>query len=136
MRINELLHWQWQGYPRYHRSRNGLLAHILLVPVFLVANVWLIAALVRGSWLVALTAAAAVVASIALQGVGHRFEALPPEPFTGAANSVLRILLEQWVTFPGFVLIGGWSSALRRASTAQPAAVELIRSHREGASYE
>ncbi|MEO8249253.1 MAG: terminase [Burkholderiales bacterium] len=118
MSATELPRWQWEAYPRYHRSLGNLLLHIVLVPLFLVANVALVAALIRGSWLVALVAAGAMVASIALQGRGHRFEALPPEPFTGPGNAVLRIFLEQWVTFPGFVLRGGWLGALRNAPTA------------------
>ena len=116
MHFADLLHWQWEGYARYHRSRRGLLLHIVLVPVFLIANVAWVVAMLQGSWLAALVATGAMVASIALQGRAHRFEALAPEPFTGAANAVLRIFLEQWVTFPRFVLLGGWRAALRRAS--------------------
>ncbi len=115
MSITELPRWQWEGYPSYHRSRRNLLLHIVLVPLFLAANVALVAALIRGSWFVALAAAGAM---IALQGRGHRDETLPPEPFTGPVNGVFRIFLEQWVTFPGFVLSSGWLGALRSASTA------------------
>jgi len=37
------------------------------------------------------------------------------EPFTGPLNAMSRIFLEQWVTFPRFVLSGGWSHAMRAA---------------------
>ncbi len=114
--IPELLRWQWEGYPRYHRSRFNLLLHIAVVPLFVVANVALVLALVGRSWPLAVAAAAAMVMSVALQGNGHRREPVPPEPFTGPLNALSRIFFEQWVTFPRFVLSGGWRSALRDAS--------------------
>ena len=116
MRVSELLRWQWKGYPRYHRSRVNLLVHIGAVPLFLVGNVGVVLSLSRGAWLLSLVWAAAVVVSLALQGRGHRLEALPPEPFTSPLNALSRIFCEQWVTFPRFVLSGGWLGALRNAS--------------------
>jgi hypothetical protein len=113
--VFELLRWQWQGYPRYHRSHANLLIHIVLVPVFVLGNVVLLVALAQRSWLAVLVALAAMVVSVALQGRGHRQEATPPEPFTSPVNAVARIFCEQWVTFPRFVLSGGWYRALRTA---------------------
>ena len=107
---------QRSSYPRYHRSRAGLLMHVVLVPLFLSANMALVAALLQGAWLGALVALKVMAASIALQGRAHRFEALAPEPFCGPADAVWRIALEQWVTFPGFVLAGGWLAAWRGTS--------------------
>ena len=114
MGVKELLHWQWSGYPRYHRSRANLLIHIVVVPLFLVGNVGLVVALVQRSLLLAVVSVVAMVVSAALQGRGHRLEQTPPEPFTGAANAVSRIFLEQRVTFPRFVMSGGWHRALRQ----------------------
>jgi len=113
--VARLLRWQWEGYPRYHRSRANLLLHIVVVPLFIVANAVAIVALVEGAWLMAVIAVAAMAVSVALQGRGHRQEATPPEPFTSPFNAISRILLEQWVTFPRFVLSGGWSHAMRTA---------------------
>jgi hypothetical protein len=45
---------------------------------------------------------------VAIQGRGHKLEPVPPEPFTGRANLLGRLFCEQWVTFPRFVLSGGW----------------------------
>jgi len=117
MRISELLSWQWQGYPRYHRSRVNLLVHIIVVPVFLLGNVTLLLAIVQGSWPMAGLALAAMVASVALQGAGHRREPVPPEPFKGPLDAVSRVVCEQWVTFPRFVASGGWLQAWRQTST-------------------
>ncbi|MFZ0553037.1 MAG: terminase [Steroidobacteraceae bacterium] len=108
---------QLQGYARYHQSRLNLLLHIVLVPLFLAGNVALLVALLEGRWTLAIGALVSTVLSIAIQGRAHSGEPVPPEPFTSPGNAVARILLEQWVTFPRFVLSGGWSRALRRRST-------------------
>jgi hypothetical protein len=91
------------------------LLHIIVVPLFLLANVALIVVLVERSWWSALVAVVVMLVSVVLQGRGHRQEAVPPEPFTSPLNAVSRIVLEQWVTFPRFVLSGGWAHAFRAA---------------------
>lgn len=113
MSVGELLQWQWAGYPRYHRSRANLFIHIVAVPIFLAGTIALVVAAVQLS-LVALAAAiGCIVVAIALQGRGHRLERIRPEPFSGPLNFMARLFLEQWITFPRFVLSGGWSDALR-----------------------
>ena len=114
--VRGLLAWQWQGYARYHQSRSNLLLHILLVPLFLAGNVALAVGVVRLSWIEAVAGVALMAFSIALQGLSHRGEPIPPEAFTGAANALSRIFFEQWITFPRFVFTGGWWHALRRAA--------------------
>lgn len=107
-----LLAWQWEGYARYHQSRANLLLHIVLVPLFLAGNVALVVGLVRLDWIEALVGAGLMALSMALQGRGHNGEPVPPVPFSGAGNAFARIFLEQWITFPRFVLTGGWWRAL------------------------
>lgn len=113
MNAVELLRWQWAGYPRYHQNRFNLLLHIFVVPLFLLGSTTIVAAAFQRSWLLALGGAVLMVASISIQGRGHRHEPTPPEPFTGPLNAVARIFCEQLVTFPRFVLSGGWLRALR-----------------------
>lgn len=110
--VENLLARQWRGYPGTHRSRANLFLHLVAVPVFLVANVALAVGLARGDWRTAVAAVAAMAVSLATQGRGHRCEATPPERFAGPAEAVLRILAEQWVTFPRFVLTGRWRRAV------------------------
>jgi hypothetical protein len=117
MSIGELMQWQWQGYERYHRSRFNLLLHIVAVPIFVGANLALAIALTQGHWLLALCMGATMVVSIAVQGRGHGREPTPPVPFTGPANAIARIFLEQWLTFPRWVLTGGWVRAWRMSET-------------------
>ena len=114
MTVTQLLRWQWDGYSRYHQSRTNLMLHIFLVPVFLAGTIALVVAAFMGSWIIGLAGAAAMFLSIALQGRGHRQETVPPEPFTSPVNAIARIFLEQWITFPRFVLSGGWLKAIRQ----------------------
>jgi hypothetical protein len=114
MGIGELLRWQWEGYPKYHQSRANLLIHIVAVPLFMLGTVALVAAVIQLSLVLLVVAIGCIVVAVALQGRGHRLEAVPPEPFTGPLNFVSRLFLEQWVTFPRFVIAGGWGAALRK----------------------
>jgi len=116
MSVSELLRWQWEDYPRYHQSRFNLQLHIVVVPLFLLGNIALLLAVLQGSWFIAALALTTMVVSVVAQGRGHAKEPVPPEPFTSKSNAVSRIFCEQWVTFPRFVISGGWSSALQRAA--------------------
>jgi hypothetical protein len=115
MNAIELLRWQWNGYARYHQHRVNLLLHIVAVPLFLAGTLLLVAALARGSVAEGLAALGCIAVSVVMQGRGHKMEPVPPEPFTGPANAVSRLVLEQWINFPRFVLSGGWLRALREA---------------------
>ncbi|QDL55722.1 terminase [Rhodoferax aquaticus] len=114
MNLPELLRWQASGYPRYHARKSNLLLHIVAVPAFLLGNVMLLASLWLGAWGWALASLVPMVLSLAAQGRGHRMEAVPAEPFTGPVQAVARLFFEQWVTFPRFVLSGGWLRAFRQ----------------------
>ncbi|HEV8444231.1 MAG TPA: terminase [Steroidobacteraceae bacterium] len=114
--IRGLLAWQWEGYARYHQSRVNLLLHVLLVPLFLAGNIAVVTGLVRLDWIEAVFGMGCMAVSMVLQGRGHRGEPVPPVPFGGTGNALGRIFLEQWITFPRFVLSGGWWGALRGIS--------------------
>jgi hypothetical protein len=114
MSVPGLLAWQWQGYARYHQSRANLLMHIVLVPLFLAGNVALIVGVLRLDWIEAAIGLGCMAVSIGLQGRGHAGEPVSPVPFSGAGNAMGRIFLEQWITFPRFVITGGWWRGLRQ----------------------
>lgn len=115
MAIRQLLRRQWEAYSRTHQSRTNLLIHILAVPLFLAGTVGLVAAIALLSLPLLGVATGCTVAALALQGRGHRLEPVPPEAFSGPLDFVLRLFFEQWITFPRFVLSGGWKAAFRRA---------------------
>ena len=127
MSIKELLQWQYASYEKFHRSRANLLIHILAVPMVLISNVALVMGLFRERWLSVGINLVLIVIFVALQSLGHGREAHPSQPFTGATNAITRIFLEQWITFPRFVISGGWWRALRRSQDT-PAGETKVRS--------
>jgi len=112
-----LLAWQWRDYTAKHRDRGNLLLHIVAVPLFQLATLVLIYGLARGRAIAGVAALAGLGLAVLLQGRGHRREGETPTPFAGAGDFVTRFVVEQWVTFPRFVLSGGWYRNLRRAQS-------------------
>lgn len=115
MRTN-ILEWQWTDYAAKHRHRLNLLLHIVAVPLFWVGSIDLILAVAFLSPRLALFGAIAMVVSLVAQARGHKLEPEMPSPFDGALDFPLRFLSEQFVTFPRYVLSGGWYRALTRAA--------------------
>lgn len=111
---DQLLRWQWSLYGDGHRARANLLVHIATVPIFLGGTVLALASPLLGGWLAAV-GIVAMIAAVALQGRMHKKEATAPVPFTGPGDVVSRIFVEQWITFPRFVLSGGFARAWRQA---------------------
>lgn len=111
-----LLAWQWSDYTAKHRDRGNLLLHAFAVPLFLVSTVLLVAAIFTREGVAVVFALAGMGVSVLLQGRGHRREREAPTPFDGAGDFVSRFVVEQWVTFPRFVLSGGWRRNFRHQS--------------------
>lgn len=108
MKFSELTVWQWATYDDNHRDRRNLLIHVVAVPLFWTGCASLVLAVVFGSVLYVGCGAVALVLSLILQGRGHKLERVPPVPFKGPGDFIGRIFIEQWITFPRFVLTGGW----------------------------
>jgi phage terminase small subunit len=108
-----LLDWQWRDYSDKHRSRTNLLLHIVAVPLFQIGCVVFVGALIARSGMGAGGGMLGMAAALMIQGRGHRREREAPVPFDGAADFVSRFVAEQWVTFPRFVLSGGWRRNLK-----------------------
>jgi uncharacterized membrane protein YGL010W len=106
--------WQWQGYDRNHRDRANLLLHFVAVPAFIAATLSLLTALAHRWWLGVAVSLGLMIVSFAVQGIGHKREAEAPIPFDGPGDFIARVFVEQFITFPRFVLSGGW---MRRLSS-------------------
>jgi hypothetical protein len=106
-----LLAWQWGLYPDGHRDRKNLVLHAVTVPVFQLGTLALFASLFLGA-LFAVGGLAAMLLALTTQGAGHRKE-IPPVPFLGPIDFVSRFFAEQWVTFPRYVLSGGFLRSWR-----------------------
>jgi hypothetical protein len=119
-RPDGLVAWQWTHYPAGHRDRTNLAVHVATVPLFLAGVVAVASAAALGWWL-APAGAAAMLAAVVAQGRGHAREGTKPIPFRGALDVVARLFVEQWVTFPRFVVTGGFAAAWRDATRAPPA---------------
>ncbi|MFZ6873960.1 terminase [Undibacterium sp. Di27W] len=113
MSVGEILQWQWNGYAQFHQSRANLYMHIIAVPLFLLANISLLVAMAQLSFVAAILSVIVMAVSMAVQGKGHKKEEHPAIPFSSPMNAITRIFLEQWITFPRFVISGGWLKALR-----------------------
>ncbi len=95
------------------------MTHAFTVPLFLAGTVALVLAPFENAWLLA-GALPAMILPLALQGRTHRLEANPPIPFRGPGDVAARLFVEQWVTFPRFVLGGGFARAWHAASSPKP----------------
>lgn len=119
-----LLAWQFRNYPRGHRDRRNLALHAATAPFFIAGTLAVAFAPFTSFWLLAF-AAPALALPLAVQGRGHRLEANPPSPFLGPGDFAARLVVEQWVTFPRFVLGGGFARAWREGGAGS----RLERSH-------
>jgi hypothetical protein len=113
-RRDGLLAWQLARYPEGHTTRSNLLLHLMTAPLFCAGTLAVVAAPFTTAWMA--VGALFMLAALVAQGRGHRGEANRPIPFRGPADFVARFFVEQWVTFPRFVLGGGFARAWRRSS--------------------
>ena len=118
-----LLAWQLRNYPAAHHDRTNLVLHAVTAPVFWSGTIALFAAAPVGlsrlgtagtALALAIAGVLAMAAAVAIQGRGHARETGRPAPFRGPADVIVRIFLEQWITFPRFVASGGFSRAWAR----------------------
>jgi hypothetical protein len=110
-----LLEWQWSDYAAKHQQRDNLVMHIVAVPIFWLGAMLLLYAAFYRSGVLALMAVVAMVVSLVAQARGHGMESEDPEPFEGALDFPARFVVEQFVTFPRYVISGGWYRALMKS---------------------
>ncbi len=93
----------------------------LAVPIFMSATLVAVYALVGFSLPALAAATLCFLASLILKGRGRKLEATEPEPFEGGLYFILRLFAERWITFPRFVITGGWFENLsNKASKPTP----------------
>src|SRR6267143_164979 len=107
-----LLRWQWSIYSDGHRHRRNLLIHALTNPLFLAGSCALVVSPLAGLRFTAAGIGLMLVAMIAQRG-GHKLEENARVPFRGPGDLLARFFVEQWVTFPRFVLSGRFAAAWR-----------------------
>jgi hypothetical protein len=109
-----LLAWQFRNYPSGHRDRRNLALHAATAPLFVAGTCAIVLAPFTSLWLLVF-GALGVVLPLMAQARGHRLESSPPSPFLGPGDFAKRLFVEQWVTFPRYVLSGGFARAWRAA---------------------
>lgn len=115
----KLLRWQYATYAANHTDPINFCIHLLAVPIFWLGLALCVSALIGASLWVVPLGGLLMALSMGLQGVGHRREANRPEPFTGFADVISRIVAEQLITFPRYA----WSKfteCLRRNQASRP----------------
>ena len=117
---SSLLHRQWQSYAETHSDKANLAVHAVAVPVFMAGTCVMLASPWHGVWWT-VVGVGMMVAAMAVQGRAHRHEGRAPAPFRGAVDVVSRILTEQWITFPRYVLSGAFGVAWRHTRIAPDA---------------
>ncbi len=120
MTFPELLEKQWSDYSERHRNKVNLLIHIVTVPLVWIAGIQLFGSLlllVSGLGAFKFMVWAAILIGVALfaQSHGNAMEAVKPPAFTHWKDFAINTAVEQFVTFPRFVLTGTW---LRNFQTA------------------
>lgn len=108
---DKLLAWQFALYPEGHTTRLNLAIHLVTVPMFHMGLLTLVLGLATWSGFTLMSAFVVLATVVVLQGVGHRREPTAPVPFDGPLDGASRLLVEQLVTFPRFVLSGGFVRA-------------------------
>ena len=121
MNFAELIEKQWSDYSERHRNKTNLLIHIVTVPLVWIAGIQLFGSvllLVSGLGVFKFMVWAAILIGVALfaQSHGNSMEATKPAPFTNWKDFAMNAAAEQFVTFPRFVLSGGWLSNLQSAA--------------------
>ncbi|HEY8207821.1 MAG TPA: terminase [Myxococcaceae bacterium] len=110
----QLLSWQWGLYPQNHTTRANLVIHIFTTPLFIAGTLTLLSSPMYGVRS-AVSGLVGMIIPMALQGRGHKGEAVTPVPFLGPMDFVSRFFCEQFINFPRYVLSGGWAKAFRQA---------------------
>jgi hypothetical protein len=113
MRPN-LISWQWNGYKDFHTDKTSLFLHLFGVPMFVMGVINFVIGAFEFSVAAMIFSLIVTGIGFAVQAIGHKRESIPPIPFDGPVDAVTRIMVEQFITFPRFVLSGSWSRAVNK----------------------
>lgn len=112
-RMPNLPTWQWRGYHHKHRNPTNLVLHLIAVPLFILGALLVLSGLFSLDLGQVFIGIIALIAGLGMQRHGHRLETEQPEPFSSRKDAIGRLLVEQFITFPRFVLSGAWWRAWR-----------------------
>ena len=113
MNLIDIARSQWNDYETFHQDRVSIWLHLFSVPLFWFGLLAIASTPWHESWFIALLGVAIWPIVFAVQGKGHKREVNPAKPFTSFGNAMARLVVEQLVTFPRYVLSGQASQCLR-----------------------
>ncbi|MEJ2529776.1 MAG: terminase [Gammaproteobacteria bacterium] len=113
MNIFEITKQQWIDFSTYHASRRNLIIHLFAVPTFIIGLILFVYGLVNLGLIETLDAILIMAISLGVQSYGHSNEEVRSSSFAGPIDALTRILLEQLINYPRFLLTGKWYAALR-----------------------
>jgi len=105
--------WQWRASPNTPQHPTNLVLHLIAVPLFILGFLLIVSGVFSLSLANVAIGVIGLLAALGLQRHGHSLEAQAAEPFTDRKDAVSRLLVEQFLTFPRYVLSGGWWRAWR-----------------------
>ncbi len=111
--ILEIAKRQWLDFGTYHSSRLNLIIHVVAVPTFIIGIILFVYGLVNLRLIETLEAVLIMAISLGVQSYGHSNEEVRSAPFSGPLDTITRILIEQLINYPRFLLSGKWYAALR-----------------------
>ncbi len=117
MGISETIKQQWADIGVIHSSRLNLIIHVFAVPTFIIGIVGLIYSLVNLRIIEIVSFVLMMAVSLLVQSYGHSREKVRSAPFAGPMDALSRILIEQFINFPRFLMTGKWYAALRTSKT-------------------
>jgi hypothetical protein len=113
MTFAEVVNQQWDGYAERHRNKVNLLIHIVTVPLVWFACIQVLGGLVLmligvGGLQMWIYAAILIALALFAQNYGNGMEQSRRPAPSNPKDFAIHAAAEQFVTFPRFVLTGGW----------------------------
>src|SRR2546428_10503922 len=98
-----LLEWQWSDYSAKHRDRINLLLHIVAVPLFQIATIVMVGAVVTGSGSAAGLGGLGIGGAGVVQGGGDRRGGAGAAALSRPPALRSPLVAGAWITFSPFV---------------------------------
>lgn len=76
------------------------IVHVVTVPIFWISILMTFSVALTFTWKVLILGELLLLGALIAQGLGHKREIVPPEPFLGSLDFFSRLMAEQLITFP------------------------------------
>jgi hypothetical protein len=117
MNILEITKQQWIDFGVYHSSRKNLIIHVFAAPIFIIGIVGFTYGLLNLQLIETVGSVLIMAISLGMQSYGHSNESVRSDSFASPLDAITRILIEQLINSPRFIMSGKWYAALRNSTT-------------------